>query len=120
MKIAILLITSKNIDNKLILRYNYYVNLIISVQGGNNMKFNAPNSYTDEPGILTLEDGDPSIDEIKRVFGEKGLKVAQKGSSLEVTVSKKGFFEKIFIGIISQATYIYMQSESAINELENS
>jgi len=87
------------------------------------MKFNAPNSYTDDSGILTLEDGDPSIDEIRRVFREKGLDVTQKGSlvDLEVTISKpKGFFEKIFIGIISQATYIYMQGEDAVKELKNS
>ena len=87
------------------------------------MKFNAPNSYTDEPGILTLEEGDPSIDQIRRVFKDKGLDVTQKASllELEVTVSKsKGFFEKMFIGIISQATYIYMQSEAAMRELKNS
>lgn len=87
------------------------------------MKFNPPNSYTDNPGAITLEDGDPSIDEIKRVFREKGLDVTQKSSliDLEVSISKpKGFFEKIFIGIISQATYIYMQSEEAIRELKNS
>ena len=86
------------------------------------MKFTAPNSYTDDPGILTLEDGDPSIDEIKRVFRKKGLEVTQKDSLvLEVTIMKsKGFFKKIFIGIISQATYICMQGENAINELKNS
>ena len=87
------------------------------------MKFNAPNSYTDDPGILILEDGDPSIDEIRRVFRNKGLEVTQKASSvdLEITIAKpKGFLEKIFIGIISQATYIPMKGEDAINELKNS
>ena len=86
------------------------------------MKFTAPNSYTDDPGILTLEDGDPSIDEIKRVFRKKGLEVTQKDSLvLEVTIMKsKGFFKKIFIGIISQATYICMQGENAINKQKNS
>ena len=87
------------------------------------MKFDAPNSYSEAPGILTLEDGDPSIDEIKRVFEEQGLKVTKKNSlgKLEVTISESiGFFEKIFIGIISQATYIYMKCEDAVNELKNS
>lgn len=87
------------------------------------MKFYAPNSYTNDSGILTLENGDPSIDEIRRVFREKGLDVIQKGSliDLEVTISKpKRFFEKLFIGIISQATYIYMQGNSAVKELRNS
>ncbi len=87
------------------------------------MKFNAPDSYTNSPGILTLEDGDPPIDEIKRVFGKRGLEVTQKDSSgdLEVTMSKpKGIFKKIFIVFISRATYIYAQGEEAVNELKNS
>lgn len=88
------------------------------------MKFNASESYTSDPVILTLEDGDPSIDEIKRVFKEKGLEVTQKEDSLgdfEVTISKpKGFFEKIFIGLISRDTYICIKGEAALNELKNS
>lgn len=87
------------------------------------MKFNVPNSYEDAPVILTLEDGDPSIDEIKRVFRKRGLELTPKGSlgDFEVTISKpKGFFKKLFIGIISQATYICMQGEDAVNELNRS
>lgn len=85
------------------------------------MKFKPPSSYTKDPGILTLEDGDPSIDEIKRVFKKYGLEVASKGSYLKITISKsKGLLEKLYIGIISQATYIYAKGYSAVNELKNS
>lgn len=87
------------------------------------MKFKAPSSYTKEPGILTLEDGDPDIDEIKRVFRKNGLEVTPKGflGEWEVTIAKsKGFFEKIFIAVISQASYIYVQGNEAVNELKNS
>ncbi len=47
--------------------------------------------------------------------------MTSKNIDRKLIISKpKGFFEKIFIVIISQATYIYMQSESAVNELKKS
>ena len=85
------------------------------------MKFVAPNSYTNDPGILTLEEGDPPTGVIRRIFEKNGLKLTQKTSlvDFEVTVLEPtGFLKGLFISIMSQATYILMQSDEAIKELK--
>ena len=85
------------------------------------MQLKPPASYTNEPGILLLEPGDPSIDEIKRVFRSKGLKVTQQSNldTLEVTIDidSISFSKGILCLIISKPTYIEYKSIEAMDEL---
>jgi len=87
------------------------------------MKFEAPNSYTSDPGILTLEVGDPALEEIEKVFLGHGLELTPKKDSrneLEVSVAKpRSILEMIYILILSKATYIYVKGMSAVNELKD-
>jgi len=81
------------------------------------MRYESPKSYTDLPGLLTLEGEDPEA--VKEVFKRHYLTVTNIGiDSYKVTVDKSsmGILTRIVLFAASQATYLHICGEAAVAE----